>query len=89
MTKDFHEITRSVSKSLRPLRSDIPGVTHHFTASLQTATVHGALDHKTEECGRGHDRVGAVQREPRCARVGQCANTKPRRERAATLIQRR
>lgn len=49
MAKDFHEITRSVSRSLRQLRSDIPEVTNAFTALSRAATAHGVLDVKTKE----------------------------------------
>lgn len=49
MSKDYREITRSVSESLRKLRKDIPDVTKGFSAMAHAATGEGALDVKTKE----------------------------------------
>ena len=49
MSKNFSEITRSVSKSLRQLRADIPNVTSAFSALGRAANADGALDRKTKE----------------------------------------
>ena len=49
MAKDFHDITGSVSKSLRVLRKDIPQVTSAFSALAEAATADGTLDRKTKE----------------------------------------
>ena len=49
MGKDFHDITQSVSRSLRGLRADIPGVTSAFAELASAATADGALDRKTKE----------------------------------------
>ena len=49
MSKNFSEITRSVSKSLRLLRADIPKVTSAFSGLSQAANADGALDRKTKE----------------------------------------
>jgi AhpD family alkylhydroperoxidase len=49
MTKNYRDITSSVSKSLRLLREDIPDVMKSFGALGQSATRDGALDRKTKE----------------------------------------
>lgn len=49
MTKDFAQITRSVSASLRPLRRDAPALVSAFNALHDAAMKPGALDPKTKE----------------------------------------
>ncbi|ROH92037.1 carboxymuconolactone decarboxylase family protein [Stagnimonas aquatica] len=49
MSKNYREITRSVSASLAKLRADIPDVTNGFSALARAATREGALDGKTKE----------------------------------------
>jgi AhpD family alkylhydroperoxidase len=49
MTKDFAQITRSVSASLRPLRRDAPALMGAFNALGEAAMKPGALDAKTKE----------------------------------------
>jgi AhpD family alkylhydroperoxidase len=49
MSRDFHDITGNINKSLRALRADIPAVTGAFSALAQAATADGALDKKTKE----------------------------------------
>lgn len=49
MSKNYRDITASVSASLAKLRADIPDVTKGFSAMAQAATRAGALDAKTKE----------------------------------------
>ena len=49
MTKDFSQITRSVSASLRPLRRDAPALMAAFNALGDAAMKPGVLDAKTKE----------------------------------------
>lgn len=49
MSKNYPEITRSVSRSLEKLRADIPEVMRSFGALAQSATRAGALDTKAKE----------------------------------------
>ncbi len=49
MSKNYREITRSVSGSLAKLRADIPDVMKGFSALAQSATRNGALDSKSKE----------------------------------------
>jgi AhpD family alkylhydroperoxidase len=49
MSKDFPEITRTISANMRKLRSDIPDTMKGFAALAQGATRDGALDKKTKE----------------------------------------
>ena len=49
MTKNYRDITSSVSKSLSRFREDIPDVMKSFGAFGQSATRDGALDRKTKE----------------------------------------
>jgi AhpD family alkylhydroperoxidase len=49
MTKQYKEITQSLSKSLAQLRKEIPDVMSGFSAMAQSATQDGALDKKTKE----------------------------------------
>lgn len=49
MSKNYREITQSVSASLAKLRTDIPDVTNGFSALARAATKDGALDGKTKE----------------------------------------
>jgi AhpD family alkylhydroperoxidase len=49
MSKNYREITGTVSASLAKLRADIPEVSKAFSALAQAATRNGALDHKTKE----------------------------------------
>jgi AhpD family alkylhydroperoxidase len=49
MPKDFGEITRSVTTSLRSLRADTPDVVSSFNALGEAAMRDGALDKKTKE----------------------------------------
>jgi AhpD family alkylhydroperoxidase len=49
MTKNYRDITSSVSKSLSRFREDIPDVMKSFGALGQSATRDGALDRKTKE----------------------------------------
>ncbi|WP_428312069.1 carboxymuconolactone decarboxylase family protein [Hydrocarboniphaga sp.] len=49
MAKDYREITRSVSSSLKILRADIPEVMAGFNTMARAATQSGELDGKTKE----------------------------------------
>ncbi|HVN35993.1 MAG TPA: carboxymuconolactone decarboxylase family protein [Casimicrobiaceae bacterium] len=49
MTKDYREITRSVSNALATLRTDTPELTKAFGALARAASRDGALDSKTKE----------------------------------------
>ena len=49
MTKNYPDITRSITDSIRKLRADIPDVMKGFGTMAQAATRAGALDHKTKE----------------------------------------
>jgi AhpD family alkylhydroperoxidase len=49
MTKDYREITRSVSASLAKLRADAPDLMRGFGALSEAATRDGVLSHKTKE----------------------------------------
>ena len=49
MPKDYADITRSVSSSLRQLRADTPDVLAGFNALSEAAMRDGALDKKTKE----------------------------------------
>ncbi len=49
MEKNYIEITRNVSASLKVLREDIPDTLHAFSALAKAATRDGVLDKKTKE----------------------------------------
>lgn len=49
MTKNYRDITQSVSASLAKLRGDVPEVMKGFSALAQAASKPGALDAKTKE----------------------------------------
>ncbi len=49
MTKQYMEITGSISSSLAKLRKEIPDVMNAFSSLAQSATKDGALDKKTKE----------------------------------------
>jgi AhpD family alkylhydroperoxidase len=49
MTKDYRDITSSVSKSITRFREDLPDMMKAFGALGQSATRDGALDRKTKE----------------------------------------
>jgi len=49
MSKNYAEITRSVSTSLRGWRSDSPTLINGFNALSEAALADGALDKKTKE----------------------------------------
>ena len=49
MPKDYADITRAVSTSLRKWRSDSPSVINGFNALSEAALADGALDKKTKE----------------------------------------
>ncbi len=49
MTKNYRDITNSVSKSIARFREGIPDVMKSFGALGQSATRDGALDRKTKE----------------------------------------
>jgi AhpD family alkylhydroperoxidase len=49
MSKNYRDITHSVSASLAKLRADVPDVMKSFSALAQAATRNGALDSKTKE----------------------------------------
>jgi len=49
MPKDYGEITRSVTTSLRQLRADTPDVISSFNALAEAAMRDGVLDKKTKE----------------------------------------
>ncbi len=49
MSKDYREITQSVSASLTTLRNDSPDMMKAFSALAQAASKDGALDKKTKE----------------------------------------
>jgi AhpD family alkylhydroperoxidase len=49
MSKNYREITRSVSSSIIKMKADIPDVIAGFNAMAKSATRSGALDSKTKE----------------------------------------
>jgi AhpD family alkylhydroperoxidase len=49
MDKNYPEITKSLSGSLKTLRKDIADTMHGFSVMAQAATKDGALDKKTKE----------------------------------------
>lgn len=49
MSKQYKEITESLSKSLGKLRKEIPDVMSGFSAMAQASTKDGVLDKKTKE----------------------------------------
>lgn len=49
MSKDYREITQSVSASLATLRNESPDMMKAFSALAQAASKDGALDKKTKE----------------------------------------
>ena len=49
MTKQYKDITQSISQSLGTLRKEMPDVMKAFNALAQAATKDGALDKKTKE----------------------------------------
>ncbi len=49
MSKDYIEITKSISANLKPLRAAIPDTMQGFSAMAVGATKAGALDKKTKE----------------------------------------
>ena len=49
MSKNYRDITRSVSTSLAKFRADIPDVMKGFNALAQASTRDGALSQKTKE----------------------------------------
>ncbi len=49
MPKDYTDITRSVSASLRGWRRDRPAVVNAFNGLSEAALADGALDKKTKE----------------------------------------
>ena len=49
MTKNYKEITQSISSSLGKLRKEMPDMMSAFTQLGQAATKEGALDKKTKE----------------------------------------
>jgi AhpD family alkylhydroperoxidase len=49
MSKNFTDITRSVSASLRRWRQDSPSLINGFNALSEAALTDGALDRKTKE----------------------------------------
>jgi AhpD family alkylhydroperoxidase len=49
MSKNYREITQSLSDSLAKLRTDTPEVMKAFSMLAQAATKDGALDKKTKE----------------------------------------
>lgn len=49
MSKNYHDITQSLSASLAKLRGDTPDVMKAFSMLAQAATRDGALDKKTKE----------------------------------------
>lgn len=49
MSKNYREITRNLSASLRKLRQDIPDVMAAFATLAQATTRDGALSSKTKE----------------------------------------
>ena len=49
MSKDYRDITQSVSASLATLRNDSPDMMKAFSALAQAASKDGALDKKTKE----------------------------------------
>ena len=49
MTKNYAEITRSISTSLRSWRGDSPALVDGFNALSEAALAAGALDKKTKE----------------------------------------
>lgn len=49
MTKDYKEITTSISSTLSKMRKEIPEVMNGFNLMAQAATKDGALNKKTKE----------------------------------------
>ena len=49
MSKNYREITRSVSAGMAKMRADVPDTMAAFTALAQAATRDGVLDKKTKE----------------------------------------
>lgn len=49
MTKNYKEITNTISTSLSKMRKEIPDVMNGFNALAQAATKEGALSKKTKE----------------------------------------
>lgn len=49
MTKNYKNITQSISSSMAKLRKDLPEVMSGFSALAQAATKNNALDKKTKE----------------------------------------
>ena len=49
MSKNYREITRSVSSSVGKLKADLPEVISGFNALARSASKSGALDSKTKE----------------------------------------
>ncbi|ESQ73705.1 carboxymuconolactone decarboxylase family protein [Asticcacaulis sp. AC402] len=49
MSKDYIEITRTISANLKGLRKDIPETMQGFSALAQAASKDGALSKKTKE----------------------------------------
>ena len=49
MTKNYKEITDSISMSLSKMRKEIPDVMSGFNTLAQAATKDGALNRKTKE----------------------------------------
>lgn len=49
MSKNYHEITGNISKSMSKLRRELPGVMQGFGDLAKQATEEGALDAKTKE----------------------------------------
>ena len=49
MSKNYKEITQSISSNLAKLRKEMPDVMNGFSQLAQAATKEGALDKKTKE----------------------------------------
>lgn len=49
MTKDYKAITSRITKNIKQLKSDIPGVMEGFYAMANAATEDAVLDKKTKE----------------------------------------
>jgi alkylhydroperoxidase/carboxymuconolactone decarboxylase family protein YurZ len=49
MGKDYPEITKRISNSMKNLRKDITDTMQGFSSLAQAATQNGALDKKTKE----------------------------------------
>ncbi len=49
MTKDYRDITRSISAGIATLRGDTPDLTKAFSALAEAASRDGALERKTKE----------------------------------------